>query len=340
VQVAIERRLAADRRGSLKVTTAASSWPCDASCSQVPKLFPKCWSNSAGSAAATSPIVWMPSVASFSLAFGPMPFTFFAGSGQIRAGMSPGSSKVRPSGLSRSEQIFDSNLVRCDADRTGQSGRRMHPVLQSARYRATAVVLGARNVGEVDVDLVDAAVLDARCDASHRRLEESRVLAIFVEVDRQQDRRRGQLRRLHHAHARVDAERTRLVRARRDHAAPGVVAEHRELARPVGADRRLMPAAAADHDGLPFQFRIPKQLDRRIERVHVQMGNEAAGYRWHGLRPARAGNMYSIAARRSEATPATRSGSRRSLISLACSVTLEPDFWIAPRILHSGLGYS
>ncbi len=72
--------------GSLEVTTARSSRPCEASCSQAPKLLPKRWRRNAGSAAAISPIVSMPSAASRAAAFGPMPLTLRAASGQMRAG--------------------------------------------------------------------------------------------------------------------------------------------------------------------------------------------------------------------------------------------------------------
>ena len=58
VQVALEGRLAADRlRLARTVTTGRSSRPCAASCSQAPKLLPKCATRKAGSAAARSPIV-------------------------------------------------------------------------------------------------------------------------------------------------------------------------------------------------------------------------------------------------------------------------------------------
>ena len=42
-----------------------------------------------------------------------------------------------------------------------------------------------------------------------------------------------------------------------------------------------MPAAAADHHRLPAQFGVAQQLDRRVERVHVEMGDEARR-RWEG----------------------------------------------------------
>ncbi len=56
-------------------------------------------------------MVRMPSEASFSLAFGPMPLILLAGSGQIRAAMSATVMMVRPFGFSNSEHSFESNLL-------------------------------------------------------------------------------------------------------------------------------------------------------------------------------------------------------------------------------------
>jgi len=52
----------------------------------------------------------MPRAVSFSVALGPIPLILRAGRGQMRWGMSSWSSRVRPSGLSRSEQILASSL--------------------------------------------------------------------------------------------------------------------------------------------------------------------------------------------------------------------------------------
>jgi hypothetical protein len=96
--------------GSLCVTTGRSSRPCDASCSQAPKPVPKCCRRKAASAAASWPIVSMPSAASLAAAFGPMPLTLRAASGQMRSAMSACVSSVRPSGLSSSDASLDSSL--------------------------------------------------------------------------------------------------------------------------------------------------------------------------------------------------------------------------------------
>ena len=73
---------------------------------------------------------------------------------------------------------------------------------------------------------------------------------------------------------------TRLVGAGGDHAAACIVAQPCVLTRAIGARDRLVPPPAADHDRLAAQVGVAQQLDGRVERVHVEVGNEALG--WHG----------------------------------------------------------
>ena len=47
-----------------------------------------------------------------------------------------------------------------------------------------------------------------------------------------------------------------------------------------------MPPAAADHHRLAAQLRIAQQLDRRVERVHVEVGDDAYGTHAIGSLPA------------------------------------------------------
>jgi len=172
-------------------------------------------------------------------------------------------------------------LVRRDADRAAEPGRVAHHCLERKAHGAAGVVVNAGQLAEVDVDLVDAAVLDDRRDASHGRLEQARVLAVFVEVDRQQDCVGREHGRLHHAHGREDAELARFVGARRDDAAADVVTQREKAARAVGLQQRLAVAAAADHDRQPAQLRIAQQFDRRVERIHVEVSDQPAhGCRW------------------------------------------------------------
>ena len=142
------------------------------------------------------------------------------------------------------------------------------------------------DVGQVDVDLVDAAILDVRGDRANGGLEQARIVTVRVEVDRQQDRIGCQRGRLHHAHRRMQAQRARFVRRRRDDAAPRVATERRERAHDVVRQRvdvfgRLMATAAADDDGFAAQLGIAQELDRRVERIHVEMCDErfAGGHR-------------------------------------------------------------
>src|SRR5690606_35257476 len=83
-------------------------------------------------------------------------------------------------------------LAMADADRAGQSGGGAHRLLQPLRQRRAVFVDGA----EVDIDLVDAAVLDQRRDLRHRRLEQARVVTIGRKVHRQQYRVGGEFGRL------------------------------------------------------------------------------------------------------------------------------------------------
>ncbi len=116
-------------------------------------------------------------------------------------------SRVSPSGLSSSEAILATSLFGASpieqqspvAARTaclssagdltrrppdfGVAIRRRRSFRMPRRLRFTRAATESR---EVDVDLVDAAVFDDRRDRSHRCLEQARVLAVFVEIDRQQ----------------------------------------------------------------------------------------------------------------------------------------------------------
>ncbi len=145
------------------------------------------------------------------------------------------SSRVRPSGFSRSEQIFDSSLLGVtpiEQDRPVAS-------CTACLMRRASVQGVVGQIGQVDVDLVDAAILDLRRNGRHGSLEQARVMAIGVEIDRQQDRVRRQLRRLHDAHAGEHAERPRFVGGGGDDAAPDIVAQ------PGEATAAVAPAVPA-----------------------------------------------------------------------------------------------
>src|SRR5690606_40795924 len=81
---------------------------------------------------------------------------------------------------------FGQQLVRRHADGAGQArGLEDAPLDQGGQF-AAAVALDAGYVREVDVDLVDAAVLHHGRDVGGRLLEQAREAAYFVEVHRQQ----------------------------------------------------------------------------------------------------------------------------------------------------------
>ena len=205
------------------------------------------------------------------------------GSGQMRAGTSAAVRIVRPSGLSSSEAIFDSSLfgvTPIEQLRPVASPDAVADVLRHCAHAAEPVVpdrvVHAGDLRQVDVDLVDAAVLDVRRDLGDRGLEEARIVPVLVEVGRQQHRVGRQQRGLHQAHARMHAEVARRVGGGGDHAAAGVAAQRRETQAAVGQAFGLMAPPAADHHRQPAQLRVAQQLDRRVERVHVEVGDPAA----------------------------------------------------------------
>ena len=113
-------------------------------------------------------------------------------------------------------------LVRRDADRRRQPGCGANRILDRSRdrKRAGAVVVRAAfardigrriDVGQVDVDFVDAAVLDLRRDSGDRGLEQPRIPAVRVEIGGQPDRVGREARGLHESHAGMHAERARFV---------------------------------------------------------------------------------------------------------------------------------
>ena len=95
---------------------------------------------------------------------------------------------------------------------------------------------------------------------------------VRVEIDRQPDRVGRETRGLHEAHAGVDAECARLVSGGRRHTATDVVAQRVERCARIP---RGGLAATADHHRLAAELGMAQQLDGRIERIHVEMGDEA-----------------------------------------------------------------
>ena len=136
----------------------------------------------ARSACASSPIVAMPSACELRGRLRADAVDACApAAARSRSGTSASRTIVRPSGLSSSDAIFASSLFGATAIEHDEPGGLAHGVLERARDVARApprivvglrsLVLGQRHVGQVDVDLVDAAVLDLRRDRAHRLLE-------------------------------------------------------------------------------------------------------------------------------------------------------------------------
>ncbi len=116
-------------------------------------------------------------------------------------------------------------LVGRDANGAGELRHFEDALLDAARQLAATVAFAAGDVGEVDVDLVDAAVLHHRRDLRDSAFEEPGDTAYFVEIHRQQDGVRAELGGLHQAHGGADSELAGGVGGGGDDAAAGVGVE-------------------------------------------------------------------------------------------------------------------
>ena len=182
-------------------------------------------------------------------------------------------------------------LVGCHAHRTGELRGVEDRLLDALGQYPATIFLAAGDFGEVDVHLIHPAVFHHRRDAGDDGLEQARIVAITVEVHRQQNRLRTQPRRLHHAHGRAHAKGARRVSGGGDHTAAGVVAEPVErLDRNLGValavlltQRQIVAArAAANHHRQPLELRIAQQLDGREKGIHIEVGDAAGqGRRTH-----------------------------------------------------------
>ena len=235
-------------------------------------------------------MVWISSAASRALAFGPMPFSLRAESGHTRVGMSASVTTVSPPGLSSSDAIFDRSLfgvtpmehVSPVAVSTVRWMRRRDLLRARPRIRQVRRFVRENELGQIDVDLIDPAVFDVRRDRAHRLLEQTRVAPVFVEIGGKQQRVRSELRCFHERHAGAHAESTRFVGGGRNDAAALVSAQRRHSGtRRFGVDAS---AASADDQRLAAKLRIAQQLDRRIERIHVEVRDETSCL-LHGSRP-------------------------------------------------------
>jgi tetratricopeptide (TPR) repeat protein len=151
-------------------------------------------------------------------------------------------------------------LVGSDAGRGGQS-RLLADRRADALGDRAAVAEEAAARGDVEKRFVDREPFDERREAAEDREDLFADLFVAPSVRRDDDRVRHQAQRLRHRHCRARTERARFVRSSGDDTAPfRSTDEHR-------------PSA---------QRRIVELLDRRKERVHVDVQNLAHG-RQHTL---------------------------------------------------------
>ncbi len=118
--------------------------------------------------------------------------------------------------------------------------------------------------GQLEVGLVEPDHLDRLHVRPHDRHHLARGLAVVGEVRRQEHPVGTQPPRAGRRDRRADAEAPRLVGGGRDHRAR---------------------AAPGDDHRQSSQLRTPAQLDRHVERVHVEMGDAALCHCQTRLRP-------------------------------------------------------
>ena len=161
----------------------------------------------------------------------------------------------QPVGLAHRRGDLRDVLRRGDADAARQARLFEDPSAQRTGdlARTPPQPPGAAHIEE---RLVDRERLDERSHVAEDLHDLARDLDVAVEVRQHDDRRRAQAQRLTDGHRRADAESTRLVRGARD--------DRAALRRP-------------DDDGLAAQRRVVELLDRRVERVHVDMEDAGAG---------------------------------------------------------------
>ena len=211
----------------------------------------------AASSAASSPIVVTPSLASVSSILGPTPQSRRTGSGARKAASVAGSDHRQAVGLAHVGGDLGHELGARDADRGGELRLVADRLLEVAADR----LAGAERplaAGRVEERLVDRDRLDAVAEALQDRHDARGLARVALHVGVQIDAFRAAAPRLGDRHRARDAEAPRLVGRGRDDAAPASALR-------VGAD---------DH-GLAAQLGPVALLDRRVERVHVDVQDRA-----------------------------------------------------------------
>ena len=190
-----------------------------------------------------------PSSARRSAVLGPIPGTRLVGAVAKRTHASSRPIATKPAGLPRSLQHLATSRDGPTPIEIDDPGRLLDGGDQLAQHAQRLL-----DAGEVGVRLVDPDLLHAVEPLADQLPDPLRRLPVGREVGRDDDRVRAQPARARGRHRRPDAERARLVAGGRD-------------------DR---PRAGAGHDHrLADQLRAPQQLDRRVERVAVEVGDDA-----------------------------------------------------------------
>ena len=202
---------------------------------------------------ASAPIVSMPAARRRASATGPTPQSRPTGSGSRKARTSSGDTSQSPSGLASSLAIFATILVGAMPTETASSSSS-----RTARRSASPATRGgaeqALGAGEIEERLVERDRLHQRREAREDREHLARHRRVLAHVAAQEDPVGTEPPRLEARHRRVHAEDARLVARRRHHAA--------------------RPRPADDHR-LAAQLRPVALLDRRVERVHVGVQDDA-----------------------------------------------------------------
>ena len=204
------------------------------------------WASSASWSWAT---VAYPSSARRSAVFGPIPGSRRVGrGGEADAGLlAPHGDEA--GGLAEVRAALGDQPVGPDAGRDLDAGLLVDLVDQLAQHPQRLL-----DAGEIGVGLVEAHRLQSVQLGAHELPDLARLLAVGGEVGRDDDRGRAQPARLGGGHRGADAELARLVGG--------------------GRDDRARPGAGDDHR-LALQLRAPDQLDRGVERVAVEVGDDA-----------------------------------------------------------------
>ena len=155
-----------------------------------------------------------------------------------------------PAGLLAAARHLGDELVRADAHRRGQARLRVDAAKERAQER-----LRRDQIRDVEVGLVDSDLVDQRHLGPHQIPHPARHVAVRREVGRDDDRVRAESPRLRGGHGRVHSVGARLVGR--------------------GGDDRARSAAGDDHRPPPQLGRLD-QLDARIERIEVHVGDDAA----------------------------------------------------------------